>query len=158
VATILERSVHSTIASWLERVERDEKLTIISLNYDQRTGHLPRLLQDLVTRLRSFRPLGSKAMASDAAHEHGALRRNQGYSAAMIVEESRMLQVSIFETLQANLANIDFSLLLNGVMTIADEWSRNSAKQWRVISQNQLVMHNLHDLLPLMDQVRPQGT
>jgi hypothetical protein len=39
----------------------------------------------------------------------------------MLVEESRMLQVSIFETLQKNLASIDFSILLNGVMTIADE-------------------------------------
>jgi hypothetical protein len=32
-----------------------------------------------------------------------------------------MLQISIFSTLQDNLANIDFSLLLVGVMTIADE-------------------------------------
>jgi hypothetical protein len=44
-----------------------------------------------------------------------------GYSAAMLVEESRMLQICIFSTLQENLANIDFSLLLVGVMTIADE-------------------------------------
>jgi hypothetical protein len=42
----------------------------------------------------------------------------------MMVEESRMLQVSIFETLQKNLASIDFSILLNGVMTIADEVSQ----------------------------------
>jgi hypothetical protein len=39
----------------------------------------------------------------------------------MVIEESRMLQVSIFETLQKNLASIDFSILLNAVMTIADE-------------------------------------
>jgi hypothetical protein len=39
----------------------------------------------------------------------------------MLVEESRMLQVSIFNTLQKNLANIDYSVLLIGVMTIADE-------------------------------------
>jgi predicted Co/Zn/Cd cation transporter (cation efflux family) len=39
----------------------------------------------------------------------------------MMVEESRMLKVSIFETLQKNLAGIDFSILLNGVMTIEDE-------------------------------------
>jgi hypothetical protein len=32
-----------------------------------------------------------------------------------------MLQASIFQTLQDNLASIDFSLLLIGVMTIADE-------------------------------------
>jgi hypothetical protein len=39
----------------------------------------------------------------------------------MIVEESRMLQVSIFQTLQNNLHQVDFSLLLLGVMAIADE-------------------------------------
>ena len=39
----------------------------------------------------------------------------------MMVEESRILQVSIFNTLQKNLANIDFSVVLIGVMTIADE-------------------------------------
>jgi hypothetical protein len=49
------------------------------------------------------------------------VRRQQGYSAAMMVEESRRLQVSIFRTLQKNLANIDFSLVLVGVMDIADE-------------------------------------
>jgi hypothetical protein len=39
----------------------------------------------------------------------------------MVVEESRMLQVSIFQTLQNNLHRVDFSLLLLGVMAIADE-------------------------------------
>lgn len=38
-----------------------------------------------------------------------------------MVEESRVLQVSIFETLQKNLNTVDFSLLLMDVMTIADE-------------------------------------
>jgi hypothetical protein len=32
-----------------------------------------------------------------------------------------MLQVSIFQTLQNNLASIDFCVVLIGVMTIADE-------------------------------------
>jgi hypothetical protein len=39
----------------------------------------------------------------------------------MLIEESRILQVSIFETLQNNLSSVDFSLLLLDVMTIADE-------------------------------------
>jgi hypothetical protein len=39
----------------------------------------------------------------------------------MIIEESRILQVSIFHTLQTNLSVVDFSLLLIDVMTIADE-------------------------------------
>jgi hypothetical protein len=99
----------------------DENLTTIAMSHEQRVGHLPKVLIDLVHRLRSFRSLGSHELTSLAAQQHGRLRRQQGYSAAMMVEESRMLQVSIFETLQTNLASIDFSILLNAVMTIADE-------------------------------------
>ena len=58
---------------------------------------------------------------SEAASNHGLERRRQGYTAAMMVEESRILQVTIFHTLQKNLGTIDFSVLLLGVMTIADE-------------------------------------
>ena len=58
---------------------------------------------------------------SNSVAEHGLTRRKQGYTAAMTVEESRVLQVSIFNTLQNNLVSIDFSVLLIGVMTIADE-------------------------------------
>jgi hypothetical protein len=39
----------------------------------------------------------------------------------MLVEESRILQVCSFQILQKNLAYIDFNVLLNDVMTIADE-------------------------------------
>jgi DNA-binding response OmpR family regulator len=121
VATILERSIPTTIEAWLMRVRKDEKLMAISLNDEERTGHLAKVLTDLVTRLRSFKALGSTELVSTAAHEHGKLRRRQCYTAAMVVEESRMLKVSVFETLQRNIASIDFSLLLEGVMTIADE-------------------------------------
>jgi CheY-like chemotaxis protein len=100
VATILEYSIQSTVEAWFERVEKDKKLTTIAMSHEQRVGHLPRILIDLVNRLRSFKSLGSNELISVAAHQHGRLRRRQGYSAAMMVEESRMLQVSIFETLQ----------------------------------------------------------
>lgn len=66
-------------------------------------------------------PGTEKAAFSFAAHEHGNLRRQQGYTAAMMVEESRILQVSIFRTLQNNLSSVDFSQVLLDVMTIADE-------------------------------------
>jgi hypothetical protein len=63
----------------------------------------------------------SDAICSDAALAHGELRYRQGYTPAMLVHESRILQVTIFGTLQSNLNSLDFSLLLPDVMTIADE-------------------------------------
>jgi DNA-binding response OmpR family regulator len=119
VAAILERDSGPTIRNWMSRVERNEELTAISLSYQERTGHLPLLVEDLVRRLRLVP--NAPIPVSTAAREHGVLRRSQGYTAPMVVEESRMLQVSIFGTLQNNIGSVDFSTLLIDVMTIADE-------------------------------------
>jgi DNA-binding response OmpR family regulator len=120
VASILERDTPVTINDWLERVNREVELTCVPLNREQRAGHLPKLLEELVHRLRVPRNLGSKQV-SEAAVQHGRARQLQGYTVPMIVEESRILQVSIFHTLQKNLSSVDFSLLLGDVMAIADE-------------------------------------
>jgi CheY-like chemotaxis protein len=119
VASILEHHVNATIQSWMELVESEEELTCIPLSFEDRTGHLPNLIADLIFRLRL--PHAAEADASSAARAHGNLRRRQGYTAAMVVEESRILQVSIFSTLQNNLDRIDFSKVLVDVITIADE-------------------------------------
>lgn len=79
------------------------------------------MFKDLVVGLRSPLPLGTRALTSDGAHDHGLCRREQGYTPAMMVEESRILQVSIFQTLQRHLDRLDASVLLVDVMAIADE-------------------------------------
>ena len=119
VAAILERDLQETIQNWTSRVEHTDELTAIPLTYQERTGHLPLLLTDLVHRLRL--PPDAKSPISRAAREHGILRRKQGYSVPMVVEESRILQVSIFNTLQNNLGSVDFGTVLLDVMTVADE-------------------------------------
>jgi len=119
VAAILERDLDATIQHWMSRVEHTEELIAISLTYQERTGHLPLLLHDLVNRL--LLAPDAKAPISRAARQHGILRRKQGYTVPMVVEESRILQVSIFNTLQNNLGSVDFSTVLLDVMTIADE-------------------------------------
>jgi hypothetical protein len=119
VADILERELQSVIVDWLARVEQEPDLTCIPLSFEERTGHLPHLLHDVIARLRL--DAGTKAPISKAAADHGDLRRNQGYTVAMAVEESRLLQVTIFSTLHKNVKNLEFSMLLPDVVTIADE-------------------------------------
>jgi CheY-like chemotaxis protein len=121
VAKILDRTTPAAIQEWYTRVQQDKMLMSVSMPCELRCSHLQQVFRDLVSRLLSSEPIGSKEMLSSAAVKHGLNRRRLGYSAAMLVEESRVLQVSIFQTLQDNLANIDFGLLLIGVMTIADE-------------------------------------
>ena len=119
VADILERELDHLIKDWLARVDQQADLTCIPLNYEERTGHLPYLLHDVIARLRL--DTGSKAPISKAAAIHGDLRRKQGYTVAMVVEESRLLQVTIFSTLHNNVKHLEFSLLLPNIVTIADE-------------------------------------
>ena len=121
VANVLERETPATIDNWYGRVERENDLITVPLNRDQRCAHLPEMFRDIVARLRSPLPLGTRALTSDAAHDHGCLRREQGYTAAMMVEESRMLQVSIFQTLQLHVKDEKPDELLLDVMAIADE-------------------------------------
>jgi YesN/AraC family two-component response regulator len=121
LATILKRTTEVSIDDWYAEVEKEDTLMAVHLSRDVRCRHLPQLFRDLERRLQSFHPLGSKELKSQSATGHGLERRRQGYTAAMMVEESRILQVTIFHTLQKNLGTIDFSVLLLGVMTIADE-------------------------------------
>src|ERR1700723_2356639 len=107
VADILERELNSMIKSWLARVEQEPDLKCVSLSFEERTGHLPHLLHDVIKRLRL--DSSAKASISQAAAEHGDLRREQGYTVAMVVEESRLLQIPIFTPLHENADDLEFS-------------------------------------------------
>ncbi len=119
VADILERELDHVIHGWMTLVERQEDLMSIALSYEDRTGHLPALLREVIVRLRL--DAGTKAPISVAASHHGDLRRKQGYTVAMVVEESRLLQVCLFTILHKNTSRIEYSKLLLDVVTIADE-------------------------------------
>ncbi len=145
LADIVEHETDATIAAWMVRVNAEPDVITVDLTDEQRSEHLPQLFRDMVFRLRFPLPLGTRALVSVAAALHGVARRQQGYSAAMLVEESRMLQVSIFQTLQDNIATVDFSLLLTGVMTIADEVDSQLAQ-----AMSSYVAESKVDRLPMM--------
>ncbi len=119
VATILERELEPTIKEWLRRVNLVPELTHIRLSDADRTGHLPKLLQELICRLRLAKE--APRPVSTAAAEHGQVRRAQGYSASMLIEESRVFQVTTFGTLHLHQSELDQSQVLLDVMLIADE-------------------------------------
>jgi DNA-binding response OmpR family regulator len=123
VAAILQRCTSGIVENWLVRVKKNKELNQVSLTDKERTGYLPKLIEDLIVRLREPNTPGeeSNSVCSAAAVAHGKMRRQQGYTPGMLVHDSRVLQVTLFEMLQSNLSALDFSLLLPDVMTIADE-------------------------------------
>lgn len=123
VAAILERCTNGIVEGWLARVKENTGLSRVALTDEERTGYLPKLIADLIARLRKPNIPGkeSDSPSSTAAVGHGEMRQLQGYTPGMLVHDSRILQVTLFGMLQSNLSTLDFSLMLPDVMTIADE-------------------------------------
>ena len=119
VADILEREVEPMTKEWLKRVNLIPELTDIPLSDLDRTAHLAKLYSDLVSRLRLAKDVPSPISAAAAAH--GQIRRAQGYSASMVVEESRVFQVATFSTLHLHQNELNQSQVLSDVTVIADE-------------------------------------
>jgi len=122
VGVILHQCLPSILADWLARAKLSPELNHLDLPDVERTGYLSKLIEDVVKRLSEPNAsLPTQGVFSASAAEHGKMRRRQGYTSAMLVHESRLLQVTIFETLHNNRNLLDFSLLLPDVMKIADE-------------------------------------
>jgi len=123
VAAILHRCTSGIVEEWLTRVKKNKMLAQVVLTDKERTGYLPKLIEDLIVRLREATIPGEESASppSSAALAHGKMRRLQGYTPGMLVHDSRILQVTLFGTLQSNLSALDFSVLLPDIMTIADE-------------------------------------
>jgi hypothetical protein len=122
VASILERELGSILAGWLKRVNLIPDVTKVALSDADRTGYLPQLFRDLISRLRLDR--AAEPPFSTTAAEHGKTRFAQGYSVAMLVEESRIFEVTTFGTLHAHQGQLDQNEVLLDVITIADEADR----------------------------------
>ena len=129
VAAILEREVDFTIKEWTRQVSLIPSLTNVLLSDEDRTGHLPQLFNDMLSRMRATRE--TKPLVSIAAHQHGRQRFLQGYSAAMLVEESRILEVTTFFTLHLHQDELDQNQALPDVLIIADEADRQLEETMR---------------------------
>jgi hypothetical protein len=137
VADILERELQPTIKEWLRQVKLVPELTDTPLSDADRARHLPRLFKDLICRLR----LGNagQPMVSEAAVAHGEIRYAQGYSAAMLVDESRLLEVATFSTLQLHQSELDQTELLSDIIVIADEADAQLTETVRSLTRLNLV-------------------
>jgi CheY-like chemotaxis protein len=146
VASILERTTAATIREWYGRVEAEAGMPIaipIPMTCEQRCAPLPLLFRDLVLRLRSHSEAGVKGLVPSFAVEYGASRFRHGYTASMLAEEFRILQMTILHTLQCNLATMDQSALLVGVMTIADELASQLGRALKSFAEQTLYVGSI---------------
>jgi hypothetical protein len=118
-ADVIERETDFVIHDWMERAQKHEDLMRIPLTFDARTGHLPQLVRDVqpdcdwMSEQRPRSPLRRVLT--------GTLCRKRGYTAGMLIEESRLLEVYLFTTLHKSSTQLDLIKLLPDVVTLVDE-------------------------------------
>jgi DNA-binding response OmpR family regulator len=72
VASILERDLDVTIQDWMTLAEQDQELTRVRLSFEDRTGHLPNLLAEVIYRLRLPPICKSQHLPGRASARHSA--------------------------------------------------------------------------------------
>jgi len=75
----------SIIEDWLARAKKITEISALLLSDAERTGHLSKLLDDLVIRLKASTTV--EAVPSACAMAHGKMRYRQGYTPPMMVDE-----------------------------------------------------------------------
>jgi CheY-like chemotaxis protein len=126
VADVLERATESIMQDCFARIQAAEQTSSGTpdpniFSGDLRCGYLALVLQNTISRLLPTRSTACKERSFAGAMKYGMERRLHGDSPAMLVEEFRLLQASIFQVVQNNLAGPDHTSVVADVMTIADE-------------------------------------
>ena len=112
---VIEDNLSWIVDHWLAAVKKDSELSAIRLPDGERTDHVPRLLAESVTRVRTKR---AGPEVASAAVLHGAARRRQGYTVPLIIREARLLQSVIGSCVQQNLLGIELSHLVPDMIQI----------------------------------------
>jgi hypothetical protein len=102
--------------------EEQERTAMMEAIQSKTAKSVAEILERELCRLRDNR--NTEPQVSVAAAAHGRVRFAQGYSLSMLVEESRILEVTIFGTLQRRQSELDRNQVRPDAAIIADEADR----------------------------------
>ena len=119
VSDVLRDNKQQIVDAWYKLVMAEKDLAAIKLSRPERVDHIPTILDGIARRVENH-PEEPEPEALKAAANHGVTRFDQGYSIPQIVQEERLLQRVISNTLQAHLLVIDISTLIPDMVTIGD--------------------------------------
>ncbi len=118
VSVLLQNSKQLILERWFAAVESEPELTEVRISKEERTDHIPRLLDALIQQMESSE--GGSPQGEEGAREHGHARRAQGYSIVQMVLEARILQQTLTGLIESNLLGADFSTLVRDILTIGE--------------------------------------
>ena len=118
IPDIIKGNKDGVISQWLQRVKMNPELITVSLSDAERRDHVPDLLDEAIAH--SCGDPISKEERLKAAEHHGTLRYHQGYSVAMLILESQLLQDVIAECIRDHVDTLDLSHLIPDIAKISD--------------------------------------
>lgn len=119
VAQIIKELSPLICKRWLEQVMADPELAALPLTEEQRSDHVPEMVEELVRRLEGPQEELSD-IATEAARKHGKLRYQQGYTIPQIIFEARELQRVLTAVIHENLFGLDLSTLVGDILEIGE--------------------------------------
>jgi ActR/RegA family two-component response regulator len=102
----------------LNAIKSDVRLASVPLSDEQRLEHVPGLLRGIVQQLEAPEPSQLDGRILEEGARHGAIRRRQGYSQEMLVDDIRFLDASIYDTIQDGLLRLELSSLIPGLKQV----------------------------------------
>lgn len=115
LSEIVKDNISEITSDWLKLVKEDPEIGVIRLSEAERTDHVPRVLQ-VILKVSSGEEISEDDR--DAAREHGATRRKQGFTVPMMIRESRFLHDAISSCVQSNLLEVQISYLISDLISI----------------------------------------
>ena len=109
LTNLIHREQKAITEDWLVAVKSDHELSLIPISDSERVDHLPTVL-DTALHVAAGNQMTAKALK--AATLHGNVRLQQGYTAPLIMRESRLLISVVVRCVQKNLLVIDISTLI----------------------------------------------
>jgi ActR/RegA family two-component response regulator len=120
LAILLSQNSEELTQRTLTLMRESPLLRDLTLTDKERVGHLDGVISELIKHLESGAPDQSTNEAITAAAAHGRLRRQQGYSMDMVVEDTRVLDHAIHDLVTTHLLDVDLSTLIPDLQHVND--------------------------------------
>jgi ActR/RegA family two-component response regulator len=131
VAMILQEHIPRIEDLWLGSVEKDEALSRLPLNKEQRLRHLGDILEEVIRAAQSYS--GEEIPAHRRLNKHGQ-RDLQGYTPGMMLAEFCILRRVIAQVVQENLLAVNLSYLVPDLARVNESLDEQAQAALAVLS------------------------
>src|SRR5579864_7171605 len=137
LASFLRVSADEIVKRVLEGMKNDPRLSKLPLSDRERTDHIPEMMAEIVKQLESEHPDEPTGATLKAGAKHGEVRKQQGYSDLMLVDDTRVLDSAIYAIVQENLLGIELSTLVPDLSRLNDSLETHLQESLRAFKQQE---------------------